>query len=230
MKKALLVLFIFSISISCDKDCPTGPIAAVCSGPITIGSQTWMCKNLDVVVYRNGDTIPEVKYFKGWSNLKTGAWCYYNNDPARGAIYGKLYNWYAVNDPRGLAPEGWHVPSDSEWKELELFLGMTQSAVDSIGPRGTNQGGKLKENSSSFWYCPNTGATNESGFTALPGGYRSGSGEFDGGAGGSSSWWSSTVDISYYAWERILSHDFGGIYRYGNDMTYFHSVRCIKDN
>jgi len=81
---------------------------------VIIGTQEWTTKNLNVSKYRNGDIIPEVKDPEKWGNLKTGAWCYYNNDPKNGAMYGKLYNWYAVNDPRGLAPEGFHIPSDSE--------------------------------------------------------------------------------------------------------------------
>jgi hypothetical protein len=96
---------------------------------VRIGTQEWTVKNLDVSTYRNGDIIPEVKDLAKWANLKTGAWCYYNNDPKNGAIYGKLYNWYAVNDPRGLAPEGFHIPSISE-------LDKVTNLQDSTGFRG----------------------------------------------------------------------------------------------
>jgi uncharacterized protein (TIGR02145 family) len=89
---------------------------------VLIGNQEWTTKNLNVSKYRNGDNIPEVKDPQKWANLKTGAWCYYNNDPENGKIYGKLYNWYAVNDPRGLAPDGFHIPSKKEWEELRSFL------------------------------------------------------------------------------------------------------------
>ena len=92
-------------------------------GVVTIGSQVWTSKNLDVATYRNGDIIPQVQDQEAWEELKTGAWCYYNNDPANGTKYGKLYNWYAVNDARGLAPQGYHIPSDAEWDTLEAYLG-----------------------------------------------------------------------------------------------------------
>src|SRR5215831_16955339 len=119
---------------------------------IKIGHQKWMAKNLDVTHYRNGDKIPQVKNKAAWKALTTGAWCWYNNDSANGAIYGKLYNWYAVNDPRGLAPTGWHIPSDAEWDTLATHL-------------GSNAGGKLKdtgtiEAGTGLWYAPNKGATN----------------------------------------------------------------------
>jgi uncharacterized protein (TIGR02145 family) len=128
---------------------------------VTIGTQTWMNKNLQSPTYRNGDIIPEVQNQTTWDSLTTGAWCYYNNDPANGDIYGKLYNWYAVNDPRGLAPNGWHVPSRTEWTTLVSFLGGTSVA-----------GGAMKSTGTTRWNSPNTGATNSSGFTGLPGGYK----------------------------------------------------------
>jgi len=128
-----------------------------------IGTQTWQHWNLEVSTYRNGDPIPNVTDPAVWDTLTTGAWCYYDNDPGtdgegNGMVYGKLYNWYAVHDPRGLAPSGWHVPSDAEWTELENYLGGASVA-----------GGKLKE--VSHWLSPNTGATDEVGFHARPGGY-----------------------------------------------------------
>jgi uncharacterized protein (TIGR02145 family) len=141
---------------------------------VTIGTQIWSTRNLDVTTYRDGTPIPQVTDPTQWQNLTTGAWCYYNNDPANGAIYGKLYNWYAVagihdNNPatpnKILAPIGWHVPTDTEWTTLTTFLG-----GDSVA------GGKMKSTGTSLWESPNTGATNESGFSALPGGFRN----FDG--------------------------------------------------
>jgi len=90
---------------------------------VVIGSQLWMAENLNVSHYRNGDSIPEVTDPEQWAKLTTGAWCYYNNDPEMGVIYGKLYNWYAVNDPRGLAPNGWHIPNDNERNTMINFLG-----------------------------------------------------------------------------------------------------------
>jgi uncharacterized protein (TIGR02145 family) len=134
---------------------------------VTIGTQVWTDKNLDVTSYRNGDVIPQVTDATEWAGLTTGAWCYYNNDPLNGAIYGKLYNWYAVNDPRGLAPQGWHIPTDAEWKTLSTLLG-----GDAVA------GGKMKTKGTNSWTSPNTSATNESGFAGLPGGVRNHVGNF----------------------------------------------------
>jgi uncharacterized protein (TIGR02145 family) len=128
---------------------------------VVIGTQEWMLRNLDVTKYRNGDDIPEITDQTQWNNLTTGAWCYYNNDSANGAIYGKLYNWYAVNDPRGLAPVGYHVPSLAEYIILRDYLGGSSAA-----------GGALKETGTTHWTAPNTGATNSSGFTLLGSGAR----------------------------------------------------------
>ena len=182
---------------------------------IQIGTQIWMCKNLDVDHYRNGDSIPEVKGTE-WINITTGAWCYYNNNPAMEVIYGKLYNWYAVNDPRGLAPAGWHVPSDAEWDTLTGYCDGTSIA-----------GGKLKEVGTSHWQSPNEGATNESGFTALPGGYRFTFNFTD--IGRTGIWWSSTEASVYYAWYRSLNYNDAYNFRYANNKGEGLSVRCVKD-
>src|ERR1035437_9378616 len=107
MKKILLPFLSILLFTSCKKPKTNSP-----TPPVSTCSQIWMLKNLEVTTYRNGDPIPQVTNRGAWDRLSTGAWCYYNNDPAMGAIYGKLYNWYAVNDPRGLAPAGWHIPSD----------------------------------------------------------------------------------------------------------------------
>lgn len=184
---------------------------------VTIGTQTWMLKNLDVDHYRNGDVIPQVTDPTQWGNLTTGAWCYYNYDPANGAIYGKLYNWYAVNDPRGLAPTGYHVPSDAEWTTLTTFLGGESIA-----------GGKMKSTGTSLWQSPNTNATNASGFTGLPGGIGGVTGNFFN-IGDLGYWWSSSEYSAYGAWFRYLSYNSGyvGIENYGK--SYGFSVRCLRD-
>ena len=185
---------------------------------VVIGTQEWTVKNLDVSRYRNGDIIPEVKDPKEWTNLKTGAWCYYDNDPKNGKIYGKLYNWYAVNDPRGLAPEGFHIPSHNEWSTLIRFLGGEDVA-----------GGKMKSTGTSLWHRPNTAATNKSGFTGLPGGCSFNDGSF-GSIGLHGSWWSSSEYNSADAWGRYLGYDDGVASRnllgYKN---YGFSVRCLRD-
>lgn len=196
---------------------------------VSICNQVWMTKNLDVDHYRNGDSIPEVRDETAWSTLKTGAWCYYNNDPAMGAIYGKLYNWFAVNDQRGLAHMGWHVPSDTEWKTLEMCLGMTQAEADKDGWRGTDEGGKLKEAGTSHWESPNIAATNSSEFSALPSGWRGYDGAF-GGVGIGGNWWSATESGAADTWGRYLGYSNTDIYRgnYGYKESAL-SVRCVRD-
>lgn len=127
---------------------------------VKLNGVEWMKKNLEVTKYKNGDDIPQVTDVTQWEALTTGAWCYYENDTANGPIYGKLYNWYAITDPRGLAPAEWHIPTDTEWSNLATFLG------------GENEAGsKLKENSTtSTWDVTTNYATNQSGFTAVPAG------------------------------------------------------------
>jgi uncharacterized protein (TIGR02145 family) len=195
---------------------------------IQIGDQIWMCKNLDVDTYLNGDPIPEVTDKTAWANLTTGAWCYYNNSDSLGKIYGKLYNWYAVNDSRGLAPDGYHIPSDAEWKELEMCLGMSKTEAEKIGWRGTDEGGKLKEAGIVHWVSSNEGATNSSGFSGLPGGYRSNNGNCcDIRSHGA--WWSASEYSTTYAWYSDLHYYDTQIYNGINNLAVGYSVRCIKD-
>jgi uncharacterized protein (TIGR02145 family) len=199
---------------------------------IKIGDQRWMMENLKVTHYRNGDPIPNVTDRGEWAGLATGAYCEYGNDIANVDVYGRLYNWYAVDDGRNIAPEGWHVPTDAEWKQLEMYLGMSQAEADAIGWRGTDEGGKLKEAGTTHWASPNTGATNESGFTALPGGYRSGSGFFYGyyyDMGLDARFWSSSEYDDLGAWLRYLGCGYSGVYRGSLDKHYGFSIRCVRD-
>lgn len=182
---------------------------------VTIGTQTWMVENLKTTHYRNGSPIPQITDPTQWANLTSGAWCYYNNDPANEALYGKLYNWYAVNDVRGLAPQGWTVPSDTNWTALTNFLGGESIA-----------GGKMKATVS--WSTPNTGATNESGFTCLASGIRFYNGSF-GNMGLYSFLWSSTEDVAGGAWHRSLSYNDDTIFRTNLYEPLGISVRCIED-
>jgi uncharacterized protein (TIGR02145 family) len=180
-----------------------------------IGNQIWMAENLNVDHYRNGDSILEVKDSYQWSKLTSGAWCYYDNDIANGKVYGKLYNWYSVNDARGLCPAGWHVPSDVEWTTLENYLGGEEVA-----------GGKMK--SKTGWNSPNKGASNSSGFTAFPGGFRNSSGVYNTN-GTNGLWWSSTENFSANAWYRTLHYYYSDVYRNDYNKQDGFSVRCIKD-
>ena len=187
---------------------------------VKIGENRWMIKNLDVVTFKNGDTIPETKTKEEWvayGTARKAAWCYYNNDIGEGAQFGKLYNWYAVNDPRGLAPAGYHVSTDLEWTSLVACLGGDSTA-----------GGKIKEAGLMHWLTPNTGATNSSGITGLPAGCR----DFDGSFKYISSygiWWSSTMEDSSYAWARDIYYNDGVILRFSDLKILGFSVRCLKD-
>lgn len=188
-----------------------------------IGNQEWMTKNLSVSNFRNGDPIKEVKTEEEWTRAyknKEPAWCFYNNDSSNNTQYGKLYNWYAVIDKRGLAPEGFHIPSQNEWKVLTNFLfpkpivGFKMKSETGWKSNGTEDGN----------------GSNNSGFTGFPGGCRSHLGEFhDFGLKGF--WWSTTVDYSEveHAWLRILSNESQGsievIDCFGSGL----SVRCLKD-
>ena len=184
---------------------------------IVIGTQTWSQKNLDVSKYRNGDVIPQVTDLTAWASLTTGAWCYYQNDSANGILYGRLYNWYAVNDPRGLASVGWHVATDADWTTLTNYLG-----GDAVA------GGKMKETGTTHWTSPNNTANNSSAFTGLPGGIHKESGDFNN-MGLNSYWWSSTEQDPTTAWVRSLNNSDGIAYKsFGNKKAGF-SVRCVKD-
>ena len=199
---------------------------------IKIGNQEWTTKNLDVTTYRNGDIIPEVKDFDEWQKLTSGAWCYYNNDPKNGEIYGKLYNWYAVNDTRGLAPEGYHIPSDSEFSTIIEYLegGQQHHWNNSFEKTAKVAGGKMKEISTNHWKWPNSAssASNSSGFNGLPGGERGYSGQF-GAIGAHGYWWSSSECGTWSALYLNLHYNSEYTYSFFNTKYYGLSVRCLKD-
>ena len=203
------------------------------SQTVTIGSQIWMTKNLNVASFRNGEPIQQAKTAEEWNKAQRNeqpVWCYYNNDPANGPKYGKLYNWYAINDPRGLAPIGFHIPSDEEWSILQLALGELEA---------------VKSLKSNIGWLENGNGTNSSGFNALPGGSRSHDGNYFRGLGKQGCWYASTFVVNYDS-DKVLRH-----YHYENNnllpemivviysksdkiiMGSTHasgfSVRCIKD-
>ena len=184
---------------------------------IKIGKQTWCVKNLDVTNFRNGDPIPETKTKKEWQKASENgkpAWCYYENKTSNGTKYGKLYNWYAVNDPRGIAPKGYHIPSDEEWTKLTNYL-------DGEDEAGT----KMK---SSFGWDKNGNGTNSSGFSGLPGGFRSIDGAFFG-IGSLGDWWSSSERDTNDAWIRYLDCSGGDLERSDGYEKIGFSVRCLRD-
>ena len=185
------------------------------SGSVTIGKQTWAVANLTVTTFQNGDSIPEAKTNKEWVEAgESGkpAWCYYNNDPKSGLKYGKLYNWFAVNDPRELAPAGWKLASDADWVQL----------VNSVGGQSL-AGTRMK--TTSGWSEGNNG-TNESGFTGLPAGYRVENGTFVN-LGSIGTWWSSTESKTFEAIDFYLALS-GSLSRGSTPKQRGESVRCIR--
>ena len=188
---------------------------------VTIGTQIWMSENLKVTHYSEGTTIPNVTDKTNWNSLTTGAYCWYLNQPSTYKDpYGALYNYYTVTDNHNLCPSGWHIPTDSEWSTLVTFLGGGQIA-----------GAKMKEAGTTHWQISNSFATNESGFTALPGGYMSG----DIGCneiGSRGFYWSSTPwdsDPTNRSWVRWLFYWDNVVMREGWGKTMGFSVRCLKD-
>lgn len=227
--KILSLFAVLIFLVSCKKDISTNNLPTAISQEdaitaipkITIGTQIWMQKNLAVKTYRNGDAIQYIPYEQGntlWSTTTSGAWCYYNNDPATEAVYGLMYNAFAVLDPRGLAPKGWHVPSGEEWSILTAYLGNASVA-----------GGKIKA-ISDLWLSPNTGATNSSGFTGLPGGYRAGSssGTFYNITRGGY-WWSTQLSGANSCYAKWVFYDRTNLVSaiFGKNTGV--SVRCIKN-
>lgn len=181
---------------------------------IKIKEQVWMAENLNVTTYRNGDTIPQVKSPTVWSKMKTGAWCYYENDEENGLKYGKLYNWYAVNDPRGLAPKGFHIPTDEEWAKLINSVGAEEAGAKIKAKRGWKR---------------NLNASNETGLSCLPGGYRYSVGSFLYEGSNACFWTSTQSKNENKAWGRTLHHSFSDVGRDDGNMGSGLSVRCIMD-
>jgi len=186
---------------------------------VKIGDQWWLAENLKATKYRNGEAIPNVTDGNAWKGLTTGAHCCYNNDMNNVATYGCLYNWYAVNDSRNIAPEGWHVPTDAEWQTLVDYLGGNLAAS-----------GKMKEVGTTHWISPNTNATNVSGFSGLPGGYRCTTGDGFGFMCYAAYFWSSMeCPNPSYAWYRYLDYLQPEVYRLFTDRHFGFSIRCVKD-
>jgi len=186
---------------------------------VEIGTQTWMAENLKVTKYRNGDLIQYITDSTAWGALTSGAYCWYNNAPdTYQATYGALYNWFAVTDSRNIAPVGWHVPTDSEWITLTNFLGGETLA-----------GGKLKEAGTIHWQSPNAGATNETGFTALPGGHRTEYGPFGATILNRGHWWTSTPSNSSISYYRDMDYSDILVTRNLYYLRAGFSLRCLKD-
>ena len=186
-------------------------------GTIVIGSQCWLKENLRSTKYNDGTNIPNVTDNSTWANLTSPAYCWYDNSyTTYGSVYGALYNWHTV-DTEKLCPIGWHVPSKTDWNILSLFL------------EGDNEaGGFLKETGTAHWLAPNTGATNGTGFTGLPGGCRYWDGGF-GQIGMLGNWWATDSFESFYSWTTDLQFDNTILLQDVNEIQFGFSVRCVKD-
>ncbi|MBC8257206.1 MAG: fibrobacter succinogenes major paralogous domain-containing protein [Candidatus Marinimicrobia bacterium] len=203
---------------------------------VQIGNQLWMAENLKTTHYNNGDEIQYVQDESSepnvWENLSTGAYGYYEDNPSYKETYGNLYNWYAVDDERGVCPEGYHVPTDDEYKVLEMYLGMSESEANDTGSRGTNEGSKLA-GGADLWYSgilKNNSEFGSSGFTGLPAGYRGyDNGTYSATMGWSGSFWSSSESSSGNAWSRELNYYNSNVIRYSTNKRGGFSVRCLGD-
>ncbi len=193
---------------------------------ITIGNQEWMAENLRVTHYQNGDAITKVLNASTWTGLSEGAYCNYDNNDNDVLTHGSLYNWHAAADSRNIAPEGWHVPTDAELNQMEMYIGMSQSEAEATGFRGTDEGTKLK--SINGWNGGGSG-TDEYGFTALPAGLRSStSGNYEW-MGSQLFLWASSEYSGTHGWYHSLPHDHADINRSPDSKYFGFSIRCVKD-
>lgn len=212
---AISIIIITLLFTSCNKK--VKDIDGNIYGTVQIGNQIWLTKNLNVSHFSDGDPIIEAKSIDEWDKAgREGmpAWCYFNNDPANGDTYGKLYNWFAVNDSRGLCPEDWRLPRDKDLTKLTDYLGGEEAA-----------GIKLK---STIGWEYNGNGNNESGFTALPGGFRHSNGDF-GYIGHYGFWWSASLFSTSEAWYRGMGYNFNTVYRIPSTKEFGFSVRCLMN-
>lgn len=226
----LFTLFIILVIISaCTKDENDDESSDPNTGTITdvdgnryniikIGDQWWMSENLNTTKFRTGEDIPNVAGAGEWTATAEAAYCNSGNDLDKAAIYGRLYNYYSVTDGRKICPDGWHIPNDDNWETLVTFLGGNVVA-----------GGKLKHAGTDYWNSPNTDATNESGFSALPGGVRNANTSDFAGVGSTGSWWSATQFNTEKAIVWGVTSMNGAIPDYNLDKNTGLSVRCVKD-
>ncbi len=189
---------------------------------VVIGSQCWLGENLKVEHYRNGDALATGLTNAVWESTPNGAFALYEDNTANKAVYGLLYNGYAVQDSRGLCPSGWHVPSDAEWTQLSNQLGGDAQAGGLLKAAGT------LAFSTGLWSFPNAHATNATGFAALPAGHKSQSGSFNL-QHSNGLWWSSSTFTMFNGWYRSLSYLNGDLGRFSRDLNYGISLRCMKD-
>jgi len=197
---------------------------------VEIGDQVWMQENLKTTKYNDGTPIPNVTDITEWRHCDSPAFVWYDNDISYKEQYGALYNWHAVGDRPGLCPEGWHVPSDEEWKQLEMYLGMTKEQADGTVWRGTNEGGKMKEAGTEHWTSPNKGATNESGLTVIGTGRRFTNGLFGTIKEGCTIWSSTASSLSSATYRHFATGNSGIGRNPAGEKKFGFTVRCVKNN
>jgi len=235
----IILLFIFIVN-GCKKPDDTEP--AVETGTVTdvegniyktvkIGGQWWMAENLKTTKYRNGHYIPVATNQTDWKSTTIGAYCYYENNSDNIESYGLLYNWFAISDSNNLAPEGWHIPTDDDWKKMEMHLGMNQPEADKAGWRGSNEGDQLKVEGHLGWSEYGTvWPTNTSGFTAYGSCCRLPNAEYgQPGLKSTGFWWTSSESTGNEAFYRYLDYKNSNIFRSHDSKYYGFSVRCVKD-
>lgn len=226
----IFILLIFSFLLfACNKDDNeddntdpnTGTILDIDGNSysiIKIGEQWWMAENLKTKKFRNDEDIPQLGGSGNWTTAASAAFCNYDNDTEKASTFGRLYNYYAVSDGRKICPDGWHIPTNDNWETLVEYLGGNDVA-----------GGKMKQEGTDTWNSPNNEATNESGFSALPGGVRNATTGNFAGLGSTGSWWTATQSGGENAWVWGLSTMNGSIPNYDLDKNTGLSVRCIKN-
>ncbi|MBT3800101.1 MAG: hypothetical protein HOG05_03025 [Bacteroidetes bacterium] len=215
-----------------ENNCTVSDIDGNVYSTIIIGNQEWMAENLKVTHYRNGDPIPNVHNNNEWVYLNNGAYSIYDNNQNNVDVFGLLYNWYAVNDDRDICTDGWKVPSDDEYMELERFLGMSEIDVQDMGHRGTNEGSKLAGNAN-LWddgALKNNNEFGSTGFNSIPSGYRTYHNGTYHKLGSECFFWTSTEGFTPYVLYRIIGYNYSSVYRGDNYKQIGFSVRCIRDS
>ena len=233
MRFALSLILVFGLLFNVAAQCPSTvtDIDGNVYETVQMGDQLWMAENLKVSHYNDGSEIPTGYSNSEWGWLDMGAYAVYDDDPVNTDVYGNLYNWYTVDDDRGVCPDGWHIPSDEEFMELEMFLGMSESEANSTGNRGTNEGSKLADNAD-LWNSGNLEDNAEfgtSGFNGLPAGHRLYDNGYYSGMGNFASYWTSTVYSSNTAWNRELEYHASVAYRFNATKEFGFSIRCLKN-
>lgn len=212
-----LLLVVVCLFVACDSDNTMRDVEGNVYKTVRIGNQVWMAENLRVSHFKNGDLIKNVQANSAWNQSDSAAYCTYSNSNTYDKIYGKLYNWHCINDERGLAPKGWHIPSETEIVELIEFLASDTSAAS-----------LMKEAGTSHWLTYAEDSSKDIGFNALPAGYRMDDGSFHT-LKSNAYFWTETASYEMFHWSSRLYRGFADVKREPYYMKYGLAIRCIKD-